>query len=75
LLRHPEVSIGFIMLGLLALLLDGGQAFRFLVSCSSRLSGFAAGDETEAGNEANDVKMLHKYSFEVTSETEPVWHM
>jgi hypothetical protein len=75
LLRHPEVSIGFIMLGLLALLLDGGQAFRFLVSCSSRLSGFAAGDETEAGNEANDLKMLHKYSFEVTSETEPVWHM
>lgn len=57
----PEILLPFIQLRLLALLLQGGQTFRFLVSLARRIGAFATSKGDGASDQANKLKVLHIY--------------
>jgi hypothetical protein len=51
-LRVPEISVRVVIFRLLLLFLNGGEAFRFLVShpVTRRIGGFTAGEERGAND-------------------------
>ena len=66
-LRVPEIALRFVGLStFLFFLLDRGQAFRFLISPSAgitrHIGGLATDEQRGAGNQANELKVLHMFS-------------
>ena len=59
LLGIPEVLLRFIWLLVLPLPLQGGEAFGFLGSPARRIRALAAGEESGASDQANELKVLH----------------
>ena len=49
------------MLRLCGLFLQRGETFRFLISCSGGFGSLAAGEQSNASDQSNELKLFHIY--------------